>query len=255
MEHGVDGNGRLCGVSGGLLGLLVLVVVLAQLRLRVSRRLPRHPAGREGPLALLGVLLLGLVGAAAHVAAASHHDTYLVLVVAARHGVARVASAVACGRPLARLGILPLLQAEASLRDVVAAVAHLRRLLQAGTRAGEAEASQNGVGGAGMNALAGDRDVVLRGADREDAAVAKVHFSCEVLRDAADAEARPLGHGLVLAEPVVGDGAVVRKASHRAEDVLEEAAAFFCVAAAHAGEHVAPLLALVLLVVLHGGVA
>ena len=106
-----------------------------------------------------------------------------------------------------------------------------------------------------MNALAGDRDVVLRGAVREDAAVAKVHFSCEILRDAADAEARPLGHGLVLAEPVVGDGAVVRKASHRAEDVLEEAAAFFCVAAAHAGEHVAPLLAEVLLVVLHGGVA
>ena len=44
-------------------------------------------------------------------------------------------------------------------------------------------------------------------------------------------------------------------ASHRAEDVLEEAAAFFCVAAAHAGEHVAPLPAEVLLVVLHGGVA
>ena len=106
-----------------------------------------------------------------------------------------------------------------------------------------------------MYALAGDRDVVLRGAVREDAAVAKVHFSCEILRDAADAEARPLGHGLVLAEPVVGDGAVVRKASHRAEDVLEEAAAFFCVAAAHAGEHVAPLPAEVLLVVLHGGVA
>jgi len=248
MEESVDGNGRLCGVSGGLLGLLVLVVVLAQLRLRVSRRLPRHPAGREGPLARLGVLLLGVVGAAAHVAAASHHGTYLVLVVAARHGVARVASAVACGRPLARLGILLLLQAEASLRDVVAAVAHLRRLL-------EAEASQNGVGGAGMNAFAGDRDVVLRGAVREDAAVAKVHVSCEILRDAADAKARPLGHGLVLAEPVVGDGAVVRKASHRAEDVLEEAAAFFCVAAAHAGEHVAPLPAEVLLVVLHGGVA